>query len=95
MDKDFYNESSAKKLGWDPTWVGEKYFDDKLVRAIKKWQKDRELTADGLCGPMTFRRLWTERQAEIDEHKPDDPKYSNYIVFFEWFVFRYLFFSIL
>jgi len=81
MDKDFYNESSAKKLGWDPTWFGEKYFDDKLVRAIKKWQKDRELTADGLCGPMTFRRLWTERQAEIDEHKPDDSKYSNYIVY--------------
>jgi hypothetical protein len=81
MDKDFYNESSAKKLGWDPTWFGEKYFDDKLVRAIKKWQKDRELSADGLCGPMTFRRLWTERQAEIDEHKPDDPKYSNYIVY--------------
>ena len=81
MDKDFYNESSAKKLGWDPTWFGEKYFDDKLVRAIKKWQKDRELSADGLCGPMTFRRLWTERQAEIDDHKPDDPKYSNYIVY--------------
>ena len=81
MDKDFYNESSAKKLGWDPTWFGEKYFDDKLVRAIKKWQKDRELSADGLCGPMTFRRLWTERQADIDEHKPDDLKYSNYIVY--------------
>tara|TARA_Y100000034_G_scaffold126385_1_gene177526 strand:+ start:79 stop:987 length:909 start_codon:yes stop_codon:yes gene_type:complete len=81
MDKDFYNESSAKKLGWDPTWFGEKHFDDKLVRAIKKWQKDRELTADGLCGPMTFRRLWTERQSEIDEHKPDDLKYSNYIVY--------------
>jgi hypothetical protein len=30
---------------------------------------------------MTFRRLWTERQAEIDEHKPTDPHYSNYIVF--------------
>ena len=81
MDKDFYNEASAKKLGWEPGWFGEKYFDDKLVRAIKKWQKDRELTADGLCGSMTFRRLWTERQAEIDEHKPEDPKYSNYIVY--------------
>ena len=81
MDKHFYNEASAKKLGWEPSWFGEKYFDDKLVRAIKKWQKARGLTGDGLCGPMTFRRLWTERQAEIDEYKPADPHYSNYIVF--------------
>ena len=81
MDKHFYNEASAKKLGWEPSWFDEKYFDDKLVRAIKKWQRDRGLSADGLCGPMTFRRLWTERQAEIDEHKPESPQYSNYIVY--------------
>tara|TARA_Y100000034_G_scaffold12760_1_gene13397 strand:- start:745 stop:1677 length:933 start_codon:yes stop_codon:yes gene_type:complete len=81
MDKHFYNEASAKKLGWEPSWFGEKYFDDKLVRAIKKWQKARGLAGDGLCGPMTFRRLWTERQADIDEHKPVDPHYSNYIVY--------------
>jgi len=81
MDKDFYNEASAKKLGWEPSWFGEKYFDDKLVRAIKKWQRNRELTPDGLCGPMTFRRLWTERQADVDDHKPPNVKYSNYIVY--------------
>jgi len=81
MDKHFYNEASAKKLGWEPSWFGEKYFDDKLVRAIKKWQKGRDLSGDGLCGPMTFRRLWTERQADIDEHKPSDCHYSNYIVY--------------
>ena len=81
MDKHFYNEASAKKLGWEPSWFGEKYFDDKLVRSIKKWQRERGLSADGLCGPMTFRRLWTERQAEIDEHKPQECGYSNYIVY--------------
>ena len=26
MDKNFYNEASAKKLGWEPSWFGEKYF---------------------------------------------------------------------
>ena len=26
MDKDFYNESSALKLGWDPTWFAENHF---------------------------------------------------------------------
>ena len=81
MDKNFYNEASAKKLGWEPSWFGEKYFDDKLVRAIKKWQKANNIPADGLCGPTTFRRLWTERQAKIDDYKPQEAQYSNYIVY--------------
>ena len=81
MDKNFYNEASAKKLGWEPSWFGEKYFDDKLVRAIKKWQKSNNLGADGLCGPTTFRRLWTERQSDIDEHKPRNCSFSNYVVY--------------
>lgn len=86
MDKDFYNQSSATQLGWEPSWFGEKHFDDKLVRAIKKWQKAHGLTADGLCGPATFRRIWTERQSEIDEHKPHDCQYSNYLVYNSNFV---------
>ena len=83
MDKDFYNQASASKLGWDPTWFGERFFDDKLVRAIKKWQRSHGLTADGLCGPMTFRRILTERQSNIHEHKPTHNNYSNYIIFFK------------
>ena len=86
IDKNFYNESSGTKLGWDPTWFGEKYFDDKLTRAVKKWQKKRGLVSDGLCGPTTFRRLWTERQAEIDDYKPQDCQYSNYIVYNNEFI---------
>ena len=81
MDKNFYNEASAKKLGWEPSWFGERYFDDKLVRAIKKWQRSRGISPDGLCGPMTFRRLWTERQSRIDNYKPPNPSYSNYVVY--------------
>jgi len=82
IDKNFYNQSSAANLGWDPTWFGEKYYDDKLVRAVKKWQRRKSLASDGLVGPMTFRRIWTSRQAEIGEHKPtDSPAYSNYIVY--------------
>tara|TARA_R110002012_G_scaffold189587_2_gene356928 strand:- start:126 stop:1022 length:897 start_codon:yes stop_codon:yes gene_type:complete len=81
MNKDFYNKSSATQLGWDPTWFGEKHYDDKLVRAIKKFQKQYGLTADGLCGPSTFRRIWTERQADIDDFKPVNRKYSNYLVY--------------
>jgi hypothetical protein len=51
------------------------------VRAIKRFQKSYGLKADGLCGPTTFRRLWVERQENIDDHKPENPHYSNYIVY--------------
>ena len=81
MDKNFYNKASAAKLGWEPSWFGERYFDEKLVRAVKKWQKANGLTADGMCGPGTYRRVWTERQANIDDYKPTNPNYSNYIVY--------------
>ena len=81
MDKNFYNKASAAKLGWEPSWFGERYFDEKLVRAVKKWQKANGLTADGMCGPGTYRRVWTERQSNIDDYKPTNPNYSNYIVY--------------
>ena len=42
MDKVFYNQASASKLGWQPDWFGEKEFDDDLVDAIIKWQKDND-----------------------------------------------------
>lgn len=70
MDKDFYNSSSAAKLGWDPSWFGCEEFNDELVNAIKKWQKKHKLKADGLCGPSTYRRVWTERESNISEYAP-------------------------
>lgn len=81
IDKSFYNQASAAKLGWEPSWFGEKYYDENLVRAIKKWQKAHSMTGDGLCGPMTFRRVWTERQAEIHYYEPCPLNYSNFIVY--------------
>jgi len=81
IDKNFYNQASSAKLGWSPDWFGERHFDEKLVRAVKKWQKQNGLAGDGLVGPMTYARVWTQRQSEIDEHKPEGLKYSNYIVY--------------
>ena len=81
MDKNFYNKASAANLGWAPSWFGERYFDEKLAREIKKWQKAYSLTADGMCGPSTYRRVWTERQTNIDDYKPTNPNYSNYLVY--------------
>jgi len=69
INKNFYNQASATQLGWAPSWFSEKHFDEKLVRAVKKWQRNQGLSADGLVGPMTYTRIWTERNSEIDEHK--------------------------
>jgi hypothetical protein len=65
MDKLFYNEASAAKLGWDPSWfiVDHKVFDNKLLKAIREFQRAYGLKADGMCGPGTFRILKTAREA--------------------------------
>lgn len=70
IDREFYNKSSASNLGWTPSWFGEHTFDESLTKAVKLWQKDNHLTADGLVGPMTFRRIYTEREANIHMYTP-------------------------
>tara|TARA_B100000282_G_C31678153_1_gene465408 strand:- start:158 stop:1057 length:900 start_codon:yes stop_codon:yes gene_type:complete len=70
IDKVFYNEASAAKLGWDPSWFGCKEHDEALVKAIRNWQKQRGLTSDGMCGPSTHRRIYNERLADIDDYEP-------------------------
>jgi hypothetical protein len=67
IDKNFYNEASATKLGWNPSWFGAEEFNDDLVKAVRKWQRGIGLTADGLVGPMTYRRVWTERESNISD----------------------------
>ena len=83
MDKVFYNEGSAAKLGWEPDWFGAKEFDEELVKKITQFQKSIGVSADGLCGPTTFRRIWTEREREIEHYFPDKVRESNenYIIF--------------
>ena len=70
MDKYFYNEASAHKLGWEPSWFGCTRFNDDLNEAIEKYQKSKGLTADGLCGPGTYRRAYTDRQGMIETFRP-------------------------
>lgn len=77
MDKDFYNKSSADSLGWEPSWFGADEFDENLVSGVKKWQKKMGLKADGLVGPMTYRRIWSEREAEISEYSPTAPNHDG------------------
>jgi hypothetical protein len=77
MDKDFYNRSSSDSLGWKPSWFGCEEFDFNLVKAVQKWQSENGLKADGLVGPMTYRRVWTEREANISDYKPKTLSYSS------------------
>ena len=81
MDKIFYNQASSAKLGWNPDWFGEKEFNDELILAIKKWQKDHRITSDGLCGPTTYRRVYTERQSSIDDYRPTNIKDKDFDMF--------------
>jgi hypothetical protein len=82
IDKLFYNEASAEKLGWTPDWFGCKGHDEDLVKAIRKWQKERGITADGMCGPSTYRRVYNERLSNIDDYEPfvAKEKDKNFIV---------------
>ena len=67
VDKDFYNEASAAKLGWDPSWFELVEYDSRLVKKIRAFQREIGLTADGMLGPKTFRRLVAHREAQEDE----------------------------
>lgn len=82
IDKIFYNEASASKLGWTPEWFGCKEHDEDLVKAIRNWQKERGITADGMCGPATHRRIFNERLSNIDDYEPyvAAEKEENFIV---------------
>ena len=73
MDKQFYNEASAARLGWEPDWFGAMEHDETLLKNIKEFQKQHGLSADGLCGPTTYRRVWTQRESELEHLIPDLP----------------------
>ena len=60
---DFYNRASAHKMGWDPSWFGADEFDEELAEKIKDFQRKMGIEPDGLCGPQTFARISTEREA--------------------------------
>jgi len=61
-----YNKRSAKKYKWEPSWFGATKFDNNLIENIKEFQRLHDLKADGLCGPMTYRRAYTNKLAYVD-----------------------------
>ena len=67
-----YNKKSAKKYDWAPFWFGATQFDQYLVECIKGFQRDHGLTADGLCGPETYRRAYTYLEARVKPEEESD-----------------------
>ena len=64
-----YNRDSAEKFGWEPGWFGASDFGPDLVEKIKVFQAEYGLDVDGLCGPATYRRKFTEMCSDnSDEH---------------------------
>ena len=66
-DINFYNEASAAKLGWTPEWFGCDAFDEDLQQSIREFQTRNGSTPDGMCGPNTYRRIYTERISSLEE----------------------------
>jgi len=83
MDKIFYNEASAAKLGWTPEWFGAYDFDEGLLKKIRIFQREHNLVADGLCGPMTYRRIRTVRESQFEEYQQKEIREgsSNHILY--------------
>lgn len=61
-----YNKRSSKKLGWDPSWLGEDNFDNHLIDSIIQFQINHDLKPDGLVGTNTYRRLCLKNEAKQD-----------------------------
>ena len=80
MSRIEYNKSKAAKYGWDPSWFGCTLFNEELIEAITKFQRDNGLTADGMCGSGTFRKVWTHREQNLPDHV-ESIQFSDYIVY--------------
>ena len=83
IDKVFYNEASAAKLGWTPEWFGAYDFDDDLLKKIRNFQRTHNLKVDGLCGPATFRRIYTVREEKLESYQQAEIRKgsSNHIIY--------------
>ena len=81
QDKINYNKSQAKKYEWEPSWFGAEDFDHELISKITLFQRANDLSADGMCGPSTYRRIFTKRESEIDsDYKNETVEGQKYIV---------------
>ena len=65
-----YNKDTSRKYGWEPSWFGADDFGPELDQKVKEFQRSLGITADGLVGPSTYRRIFAHREANIDDYEP-------------------------
>jgi len=75
-----YNKKSAKKYGWEPYWFEATGFNDSLVENIKDFQMRHDQEQDGLCGPVTYRLVLSEREAVVDGIVEQSDLNENHII---------------
>jgi len=81
MSKVEYNKGQAETYGWTPEWFSATAFDQQLVDNIASYQRAKGLTADGMCGPSTYRVKYNEIESTgnfVLEHTIEDG--DKYIV---------------
>ncbi len=78
-----YNRKSLIKYKWSPFWFGGKQLDKRLIDLIVSFQKENHLTADGLVGPSTYRRILTfaESQDVTYKTKRTNRKKNNFLIY--------------
>ena len=66
-----YNKKSSKKHGWHPSWFAPYLtdFNNELIDEVINFQTEHDLKPDGLVGPMTFRRILSDREYQLKFEK--------------------------
>ena len=73
-----FNKASAREFGWTPKWFDVPGFSWELIKAVKAWQRAHAMTADGLVGAVTFRRLVDDRRSR---GQPIDGSLSKQVLY--------------
>ncbi len=81
MSKIDYNKKSARENGWDPSWFGAEDFDQDLIDKIINFQKEMKVTADGMCGPGTFRLIYTDRLGDFEIDPKSEESKDRSLIF--------------
>ena len=71
-----YNLDESKRIGWDASILGLSKIDEDFVEAVKAFQRQYNLSADGMLGPNTYRRIILEKD-RADDVKPVTPSWSG------------------
>jgi hypothetical protein len=71
-----YNLDESKRIGWNAGILGLSKIDEDFVEAVKDFQRQYNLTADGMLGPNTYRRILLEKDRANDV-KPTVPAWSG------------------